>query len=158
LALNSHEGTLNNTKSKKRKMGSLKAGEVANLIIKKPLLYKQEVFSIVGAAMAVHKELGAGFLESVYKEAMCIELNAAGVPYQTQVPVKVKYKNIVLQKEFIADLIAYNKIIIELKCVPSLKKTDEAQILNYLKATGFRVGLIINFGKQGKLEWKRYIF
>ncbi|MCP4156276.1 MAG: GxxExxY protein [bacterium] len=120
------------------------------------LLYKKEVFDIVGAAIEVHKELGAGFLESVYEEAMVWESGARGISCDTQVTLPVYYKGRKLEKGFIADFIAYNKIIVELKCITRLTKREDAQIINYLKATGLKVGLLINFGSQGKLEWKRF--
>lgn len=121
------------------------------------LLYKEEVYQIVGAAIAVHRELGPGFLESVYEEALQRESISRKIPHQTQVRLPVYYKGVKLDKEFIADYIAYDTIVVEIKCIPRLTKIEEAQILNYLKATGLQVGLLINFGSKGKLEWKRYI-
>jgi GxxExxY protein len=121
------------------------------------ILFKKEVFEIIGAAIEVHKELGSGFLESVYEEAMTIEATKKKIPYQAQVRIPIKYKNQTLKKDFIADFIVFNKIIVEFKCLPKLTKINEAQIINYLKATGIKVGLLINFGSVNKLEWKRYI-
>ena len=121
------------------------------------LLYKKEVYQIIGAAIEVHKELGPGFLESVYEECMCIESKLKNIPYETQVKLSIHYKGGKIKKEFFADYIGFGKIIVELKCIPKLKKVEEAQIINYLKATGLKVGLLINFGSKGKLEWKRYI-
>ncbi|MEA3475659.1 MAG: GxxExxY protein [Candidatus Cloacimonadota bacterium] len=123
----------------------------------KDLLYAKEVYRIIGAAIEIHKELGPGFLESVYEEAMVIESSKRQIPYETQVKISVYYKNQKLKKEFIADYIGYDKIIVEFKCIPKLTKVEEAQIINYLKATGIKVGILINFGSHGKLEWKRYI-
>ncbi|MBN1521072.1 MAG: GxxExxY protein, partial [Candidatus Aureabacteria bacterium] len=80
-----------------------------------------------------------------------------GIPHQTQVKIPIYYKSEKLNKEFIADYIGFEKIIAEFKCIPKLDKVEEAQIINYLKATGLRVGLLINFGSQKKLEWKRFI-
>jgi GxxExxY protein len=125
--------------------------------LKKEFLYEKEVFEIIGAAMEVHKELGPGFLESVYEEAMKIESCEREIPHKTQEKLIIFYKGIKLNKEFIADYVAFDKIIVEFKCIPKLTTVEEAQILNYLKATGLKVGLLINFGSQGKLEWKRYI-
>ena len=121
------------------------------------LLYKEEVYDIIGAAIEVHKELGAGFLESVYEEAMVLESELRGIPHETQVRLDVYYKGKKLNKEFVADYIGYGKIIVEFKCIPKLTKTEEAQIINYLKATSLKLGLLINFGSRGKLEWKRYV-
>jgi GxxExxY protein len=125
--------------------------------LKRDLLYEKEVYDIVGVAMEVHKELGPGFLESVYEEAMKIESCKRGIPHKTQDKLCIFYKGIKLKKEFIVDYLAYDKIIVEFKCIPKLTTVEEAQILNYLKATGLKVGLLINFGSYGKLEWKRYI-
>ncbi len=121
------------------------------------LLYEKEVYEIIGAAIEVHKELGSGFLESVYEEAMVIESNKRNIPHETQIKIPVFYKSQKLNKEFLADYVGFGKIIVEFKCIPRLTKVEEAQIINYLKATGIKVGLLINFGSQGRLEWKRYI-
>ena len=121
------------------------------------LLYKEEVYKIIGAAIEVHRELGPGFLESVYEEAMGIESETQKIPFQTQVPLAVHYKKRKLNKEFIADYVGYGKIIAEFKCIRRLTNTEEAQILNYLKATGLELGLLINFGSYGRLEWKRLV-
>jgi len=121
------------------------------------LLYKNEVYKIIGAAIDVHKELGSGFLESVYEEAMCYESDLLEIPYETQVQIPVHYKNTILKKRFTADYIGFGKIIVEFKCIHKLTRIEEAQIINYLKATGLKVGLLINFGSLDKLEWKRYI-
>lgn len=121
------------------------------------LLYEKEVYEIIGAAIEVHKELGPGFLESVYEEALVFESKKRKIPHKTQVNIPVYYKKHKLKKEFFADYIGHGKIIVELKCIPKLTKVEEAQILNYLKSTGLKLGLLVNFGSQGKLEWKRYI-
>lgn len=121
-------------------------------------LYKEEVFRIIGAAIEVHKELGPGFLESVYEEAMKNESEYRQIPFQSQVKIPVFYKGRKLEKEFVADYIGYGGIIVEFKCIPKLSRVEEAQLLNYLKATGYKVGILINFGSQGRLEWKRYVF
>ena len=125
--------------------------------MEKDLLYKKEVYEIIGAAIEVHKELGSGFLESVYEETIVIESKKRKIPHETQVQIPIYYKGKKLNKKFIADYVGYDKIIVELKCIPQLTKVEEAQIINYLKATGMKVGLLINFGSHGKLEWKRYV-
>jgi GxxExxY protein len=122
------------------------------------LLYKDEVYQIIGAAIEVHKELGSGFLESVYEEAMTLESKSRKIPHDTQVRINIHYKAQPIGKEFIADYVGFGKIIAEFKCIPKLTRIEEAQIINYLKATGMEVGLLINFGSKGKLEWKRYVF
>ena len=121
------------------------------------LIYKDEVFAIVGAAIEVHKTLGSGFLEAVYHEAMEIESTERTLPFASPVKLKIHYKTQELEKEYEADRVFYEKIIVELKAAERLTTRDEGQLLNYLKATGFRVGLLINFGSHGKLEWKRMV-
>jgi GxxExxY protein len=121
------------------------------------ILLKEEVYAVVGAAMAVHRELGAGFLEAVYQEALEWELQLRRVPFESQKPLTILYKGHRLKKEYIADLVCYQQVIVELKALDQLSGREEAQILNYLKATGLRVGLLINFGNPAKLEWKRFV-
>jgi len=122
------------------------------------LLYKEEVDAIIGAAIEVHKELGAGYLEAVYEECISIESKKRNIPFKTQVELDILYKGETIQKKYIADYIGFGKILVEFKCIPKLTKVEEAQIINYLKATGLPIGLLINFGSKGKLEWKRYVF
>lgn len=120
------------------------------------LLLKDEVYAIVGAAMEVHRELGSGFLEAVYQEAMDIELRSRHIPFEPQKLLNVCYKGMPLKKDYMADLVCFGRIIVELKCLDRLTKKEESQILNYLKATGLRVGLLVNFGA-AELEWKRLV-
>ena len=122
------------------------------------LIFKEEVFSIVGAAMKVHSELGPGFLEAVYQEAIEIEMSWRQIPFVTQQSLSIYYRGQKLQKEYIPDLICYEKIIVELKALDHLSGHEESQVLNYLKATEFKVGVLINFGSHNKLEWKRLVF
>ena len=121
------------------------------------LLLKEEVYAIVGAAIEVHRELGCGFLEPVYQEALEIELRERNIPFEAQKVLKIYYKGKPLEKEYVADLSGYGQIIVELKALDRITGKEEAQLLNYLKATGFRLGLLINFGSSGRLEWKRFI-
>jgi len=121
------------------------------------LLFKEEVFKIVGAAIEVHRELGSGFLEPVYQEALAIELASCLVPFEAQRALQILYKGHRLKKEYVLDFVCYQQIIVELKALAKLSGTEEAQVLNYLKATKFRVALLLNFGSQGKLEWKRLV-
>ena len=121
------------------------------------LIFKDEVYAIMGAAMDVHRELGSGFLESVYQEAMELELSRREIPFEAQKAIKIVYKGETLKKEFIADLFCYGMIIVELKAQDVLSGREEAQVLNYLKATGIKLGLLINFGSQSKLEWQRLV-
>jgi GxxExxY protein len=121
------------------------------------LLLKDEVYAIIGAAIEVHRVLGPGFLEAVYQEAMEIELVERGIPFVAQQPLAIRFKTHILRKHYEPDLLCYNQIIAELKALKQLTGSDEAQLINYLTATGLRVGLLINFGSIGKLEWKRYV-
>jgi GxxExxY protein len=121
------------------------------------LLFREEVYAIIGAAMEVHRELGAGYAEPVYHEAMELELTAAMIPFVSKKELSIVYKGQPLSKKYCADLVCFGEIIVELKALDRLSGTEEAQILNYLKTTGLRVGLLINFGAHGKLEWKRFV-
>ncbi len=121
------------------------------------LLYKDEVYAIVGAAMEVHRTLGCGFLEAVYQEALEIKFNNRGIPHFAQKELPLIYKGRLLKKAYVADFVAYDMIIIELKASNGLTTLDDAQIINYLKASGLLVGVLINFGKDS-LEWKRKVF
>ena len=121
------------------------------------LIFKEEVYAIMGAAMDVHRELGSGFLESVYQEAMEVELACRQIPFESQKPIRIIYKGGMLKKEFIADLLCFGKIIVELKAQDNLSGKEEAQVLNYLKATGMKLGVVINVGSHPKLEWKRLV-
>ena len=103
-------------------------------------------YKINGAIFEVNRELGAGFLEKVYENALLLELTAIGLKAESQVPVNVKYKGSMIG-EYFADIVVENQIILELKAIESLRKVHEAQLLNYLKATGMKLGLLVNFGQ-----------
>ncbi|HOV75985.1 MAG TPA: GxxExxY protein [Candidatus Hydrogenedentes bacterium] len=118
------------------------------------LILKDEVYAIVGAAMEVSNELGSGFLEAVYQEALQIELEERRIPFVTQTPIVISYKGRKLQKEYIPDFICYRQVIVEIKAIKQLSSVEEAQLLNYLKATGKPVGVLLNFGSP-RMEWKR---
>ena len=120
------------------------------------LIYKKEVFDIIGAAMEVHRELGCGFLEAVYQEALELEFQLRNIPYRREAKLDIYYKERLLNKQYEADFICYDKIIVELKALSDLIPEHESQLLNYLKATKMRVGLLINFGQQS-LEYKRMV-
>ncbi len=122
----------------------------------KELIFKDEVFAIMGAAMEVHSVLGHGFLEAVYHAAFKVELANRKIPFESEKQLAIYYKGRELDTEYKADLICYGQVIIELKALDRLSGKEEAQLLNYLKATGLRVGVLINFGSRGKLEWKRF--
>ena len=121
------------------------------------LLYREEVYAIVGAAIEVHKELGNGFLEPVYQESLEIELALRKIPFDAQQRLRLFYKNVELKKEYVPDFVCFEKIIIEIKALERLTNIGTAQRINYLHATKLKVGLLINFGSSGKLEWKRFV-
>jgi GxxExxY protein len=121
------------------------------------LLFRQEVYGIVDAAIEVHRELGPGFLEGVYQEAFEIELGLQAVPFHAGQHLPIVYEGKTLAKEYIADLVCFDQIIVELKALERLSGREEAQVLNYLKATRLHVGVPINFGSTARLEWKRYV-
>lgn len=119
------------------------------------LLYKDLTRGIIGAAMEVHKILRSGFLESVYEEALAIEMNLQNIPFEKQMPVDVLYKGKVA-KQFLCDFIIDKKVVVEIKAIKKLTDNEISQVLNYLRATGLELGLLINFGGNS-LEFKRII-
>jgi len=121
----------------------------------KDLLYSDETHKIIGAAMEVHKTLGAGFLESVYEESLAHEFELQNILFEKQKSIEVFYKNKKV-KQFVCDFIVDAKIIIEIKAIKKITDIETAQVLNYLKATGLKVGLLLNFGSNS-LECKRFV-
>jgi GxxExxY protein len=119
------------------------------------ILYKEEAFAIVGACMEVHRELGMGFSEIIYKDALEVEFKLRGIPYQREAPLPVFYKGEKL-RTFNADFVVYEKIILEAKAVSEIIEDHEKQTLNYLACAKMRLGLIINFGS-ASLQQKRLI-
>ena len=120
-------------------------------------LYKKESYEIIGAAMQVYNDLGPGFLEAVYHEALTIELNSCHIPFESQKKLHVYYRGHRLEQEYIADLICYNRILLEIKAIKEIHDAHLAQTLNYLKATGIALGYIINFGHPDELKWQRIV-
>ena len=112
-------------------------------------------YAIIGAAMAVHQELGRGFLEAVYQEALMRELSAAGIPFLREVDLPIFYKGSALTIHYRADFVCYSSIIVELKALSCLGGIERSQIINYLKATNYEVGLLLNFGADS-LEFERF--
>ena len=110
-------------------------------------LFQKETYAIRGCLRTVAFELGSGFLEKVYQEALELEFKEAGIPYEREAKLKVFYKGKPLQQEYIADFVCYGKIIVELKAITQLNEVHEAQVFNYLKATGFDLALLVNFGE-----------
>jgi len=122
----------------------------------KERILSDESFAIIGACMAVHRELGHGFLEAIYQEALAIEFNLRNIPFVREKKLQVIYKDQILEKCYYADFICYDDIILELKATNSLEPIHEGQLINYLNATNHRVGLLINFG-QPSLQQKRVL-
>ena len=118
---------------------------------------RDEVYAVIGAAIEVHRQLGPGFLEAVYQEAMERELAVRGIAHVSQKHLPIHYKGRPLESYYVADLLCFDQIIVELKALNRLSGTEESQVLNYLKATGLKVGLLVNFGSHGRLEWKRLV-
>ena len=119
-------------------------------------LYKDLTYRIIGCGINVHKELGCGFLEQIYQEALGKEFKYQKIPYKREVRLKIKYRNEYLDKEYQADFICFDRIILEIKALSEFASTHEAQVINYLKSTGFQIGLLINFGAES-LQYKRLI-
>ena len=116
-----------------------------------------ETYAIIGAAMEVHRQLGHGFLEAVYQEALALEMMAREIPFQREVSLPVEYKGRRLECSYRADFVCFRTIAIELKATMQLTGADEAQLINELKATGLTRGLLLNFGSPS-LEHKRLVF
>lgn len=121
------------------------------------LLFKDESYKIVGACFEVYREKGCGFLEPVYQECLEIELRLQGIPFVPQVPLALEYKSCPLRTKYQPDFICYEKIIVEIKAVKEVADEHRAQVHNYLKATGFKLGLLVNFGHYPKLQSERIV-
>ncbi|MCF6270304.1 MAG: GxxExxY protein [Melioribacteraceae bacterium] len=119
------------------------------------IIYKEESYAIQGAIFEVYSEMGNGYLEAVYQECLEIEFETKNVSYISQPTLKLKYKKRKLKKSYKPDFICFNKIIVEIKGVKAIAKEHQAQVLNYLKATELKLGLIVNFGAYPKVEIKR---
>ncbi|MBI5768194.1 MAG: GxxExxY protein [Verrucomicrobia bacterium] len=114
-------------------------------------------YALIGACFEVYNEMGNGYLEDVYQESLEMELTERGIPFITQPKLPIYYKGRLLRKKYEADLLVFDKIIVELKAVKALLPEHEAQLLHYLKATGRRVGYLVNFGAFPKLDWRRRV-
>jgi GxxExxY protein len=120
------------------------------------MIYKQETYKIIGAAMKVHNEMGTGFLEAVYQEALEIEFELSEIPYKREKELPLSYRGRPLKSKYKADFICFDNIVIELKALACLNSVHEAQVLNYLKATGLKLGILLNFGEES-LKYRRLI-
>ena len=121
------------------------------------IIYKEESYRIMGACFEVYKEKGCGFLEAVYQECLQIEFALQSIPYKSQVGLALSYKGQPLLQLFKADFICFDKIVLELKAVSKLTDEHRAQVHNYLKATGLRLGLLVNFAHHPLLESERIV-
>ncbi len=123
---------------------------------KEDFLLKEETYKIIGLAMEVYKTLGKGFLEIVYKDALEIEFNLAGIPFDREKQFKIDYKGIILKRFYTADFVIYDKIIIEVKSQKEVIGENYKQTINYLAVSKLNIGLILNFGEDS-LKFKRVI-
>lgn len=121
------------------------------------LLYREEAYRIVGACLAVHKDKGHGFAEPVYQDALEIELELTGIPFDAQRNYLIHYRGRPLKHSYTTDLLCFDKVIIELKAARALTDEHRAQVLNYLKVTRLQLGLLVNFGSHLRLEWERIV-
>ena len=121
------------------------------------IYYKQESYDVIGAALRVYNNLGSGFLEAVYQEALAIEFDKSGIPYEKEKELKILYNGIELKQSYKTDFLCYDSIVVELKAVSLLEQCHKSQVLNYLSATKFKLGLLLNFGNHEKLEFERIV-
>ena len=121
------------------------------------LLYEKESYAILGACFEVYKEKGNGFVEPVYQECLEMELESQQIPFSAQAVLRLSYKGRELRQRYIPDFNCYDKIILEIKAVTELTDEHRAQLINYLKATGYQLGLLVSFGHYPKVEWERIV-
>jgi GxxExxY protein len=121
------------------------------------IIYKDESYRIMGACFEVYNEKGCGFTEPIYQECLEIELGMQETAFQAQAHLPLSYKGRPLRQRFQPDFVCYEKIILEIKAVSALTDEHRSQVLNYLNATGYKLGLLVNFGHHGKLEWERIV-
>ena len=121
------------------------------------IVFKEESYKIIGAAFKVYNTLGHGFLEAVYQEALEIEFQKQGIPYEREKELKIQYDGVELKQTYKADFVCFGKIIVELKAVNVLDDVHRSQVHNYLHATGYKLGLLLNFGCPDELEKERIV-
>jgi GxxExxY protein len=121
------------------------------------LVFKEECYAIMGACFEVYTEMGCGFLEPVYQECLEIELALQKIPFQPKMELALTYKNYRLKRKYEPDFICFGKIVLEIKAVSKLTDEHRAQVHNYLKATGYKLGLLVNFGHYPQVEWERIV-
>jgi len=120
------------------------------------IIYKEESYRIIGSCLTVFNKLGSGFLESVYQEALEIQFNKDKIPFEKEKRLRIQFDDILLDKFFRADYVCFDTIIVELKATPFIHNNDIAQILNYLRATNMKLGILVNFGEKS-LVYKRIL-
>jgi GxxExxY protein len=121
------------------------------------LLYKDESYKILGGCFEVYKDKGNGFLEAVYQECLCREFLIQSIPFEEKPKLKLRYKGCELKQFYEPDFLCYGKIILEIKAVKKIADEHRAQVINYLKSTGLKLGLLVNFGHYPKIENERFI-
>jgi GxxExxY protein len=121
------------------------------------IIYKDESYKIMGACFEVYKHMGCGFLEPVYQECLEIELASQGIVFRPQAELALRYKTQLLKQTYIPDFVCWEKIILEIKAVKELAPEHRAQVHNYLHATGYKLGLLVNFGHYPKVEYERIV-
>ena len=121
------------------------------------IVYREESYNIIGAAFEVYNKLGHGFLEAVYQDCLELELQKRGIPYEREKEIKIFYDGIELKHTYRADFVCYDKIIVELKAMSALEDAHHAQVYNYLHATGYKLGILLNFGCSDGLEKDRIV-
>ena len=126
------------------------------MIATPPTDHDPRTYAIIGAAMEVHRQLGCGFLEAVYQEALAIEFTKQNTPFRREVRLPILYKGQLLSTAYCVDFICFESVIVELKAVGHMTGTEESQVINYLKATGYEIGLLLNFGGRS-LQHRRLI-
>jgi len=125
--------------------------------VEERIIFKDESYKIIGACFEVYKEKGNGFLEAVYQECLGIEFAAQGIPFAEKPRLRLAYKGQELRQEYEPDFLCFDKIVVEIKAVKLLADEHRAQVINYLKATGKQLGLLVNFGHYPKIEMERFV-
>ena len=121
------------------------------------LVYKEESYRIIGACFEVYKEMGCGFLEAVYQECLGMEFAVQDIPFRSQCELGLSYKGQPLKQKYVPDFMCFDKIVVEIKALAALTDLHRAQLQNYLKVTGYKLGFLVNFGHYPKLEYERIV-
>ena len=125
--------------------------------VRKDIVFKEESYRVIGACFEVYKEMGCGFLEAVYQECLELEFAAQEIPFVPQSELMLKYKEHILKQRFVPDFICFDRVILEIKAATKLDDVHRAQVHNYLKATGYKLGLLVNFGHYPGVEYERIV-